>query len=423
MRLANKWGIVFFILGLMCLLYSCFFTGKVKVYEKVKGLNHDLSDTVNILIIHGIGYKAPYYADKLIINICNEMNISGFDIAKKKKIEPKFQSNLNPEFNKGAIYFFELNSNFKKQVVRFYVIHWSPLTYEFKDELVKYDFDKRRSKIIHALKKKIVDENFADIATYMNPDYNQYIQKMVEQAFLLVFRRNPLSTGDSSVYIPKSLNVLSGSFGSKIIFDVFNRNLEWMRKNEDSLNFEQRNSLHYLNRIRQHFKDSIERFLVEKPISFYMLTNQIPLFSIGTQSSSSSEGTDPSYAVNSVENEIRRFSQNIQNSSYFKNNMVLQAKDSSSIDSLRNKQIIVFNDPNDFLSYRIRKEIFGNRTFGISNVSIRNAKVFLPGIIKISNPAKAHENAFSNTKMHKIIAQGAPKTRNVKKWYSELHSY
>jgi hypothetical protein len=249
----------------------------------------------------------------------------------------------------------------------------------------------------------------------MNPDYKDYIQKLVEQAFVLIFNKYPTIANSTVFYDVKSLNVLSGSFGSRIVIDVFNKNLEWMHKPEGQLNSNERITFNYLNSLSPGFKNQIEQFLVEQPIRFYMLSNQLPLFNIFDSKASSLLNSHK--GGDTITNEFTRLSFNILQSANYKNLKAKQGRDTI----LLNKSVVVFNDPNDFLGYRVRKEIFGKNVFHVSNVSMRNTRVFLPGLIKLSNPAKAHENAFKNNRLHKIIASGHK--INYRKWYNTNKSY
>jgi hypothetical protein len=401
---------------IMCFFSSCFFYGKTRVYDTVYGLDKDTSDTVNVMIIHGIGKKEVNYADQLISNICRELEIHDLSPNKKIRIPNNFKSDLTLKADSGNIYYLRGFSKKTNSTFRFFIIHWSPITMAFKNDLINFDKDRRRAKLfLRKTKQNIMDTNLSDVAVYMNPDYKDYIQKLVEQAFVLIFKKYPSDAGSTAFYEVNSLNVLSGSFGSRIVIDVFNKNLEWMRKPESQLNSSERITYNYLNRLSPGFKNQIEKFLVEQPISFYMLSNQLPLFNIFDSKAgsllSSGLGSD------TLKNEFTRLSYNIQKSSNYKN-----LKDKQGVDTiLLNKSVIVFNDPNDFLGYRVRKEIFGKNVFRVSNVSMRNTRVLLPGVVKLSNPGKAHENAFKNNRLHKIIATGHK--INYRKWYSSEQSY
>ncbi|MES1221747.1 MAG: hypothetical protein ABUT20_39985, partial [Bacteroidota bacterium] len=115
------------VLVITSLFSSCFFYGKTKVYDNVVGINKDISDTVNVMIIHGIGIKYPYYVDDLIRNMCAGLGIHNIDVTKKNKIEPRFKNKLQPKVNKGMIYYLQGFSDTDKKTYRFFIIHWSPI--------------------------------------------------------------------------------------------------------------------------------------------------------------------------------------------------------------------------------------------------------------------------------------------------------
>ncbi len=407
-----------------CIFSSCFFYGKTKVYDTIEGINSDAaSDSlVNCMIIHGIGIKDSNYADLLIANLCNELKVDGIQLNHKVKIRNNFNSSLNLKADSGCIYFLEGKARNTAKRYRFFVIHWSPITYAFKNELKNFDFDKQRSKLfLRKNKRKIMNENLSDVAAYMNPDYKDYIQKLVEQAFILMFHKDP-SKANSPIYILQSLNVLSGSFGSRIVLDVFNKNLEWMQKSYSQLSPEEQLTDRYLEKLKPGFKKDIEKFLVQQPINFYMLSNQLPLFTIFN-----SHKTNPQLASQSRDslNEYERLYSNIRKSEY-SIKQIVPTTQPDSVGAILNKQLIIFNDPNDFLGYRVRKEIFGKDSSGkfiydVRNVSMRNTPVLIPGILKFSNPGKAHELAFKNRDLHQIIAKG--KCRNHAYWYNKSGSH
>jgi hypothetical protein len=74
------------------------------------------------------------------------------------------------------------------------------------------------------------------------------------------------------------------------------------------------------------------------------------------------------------------------------------------------KQIVAFTDPNDLLSWRLRRKDLGvprpdRRSVELTNVYMSNGEASVPGLI--SDPVKAHTGYFDNPTVMTLLLCGA----------------
>ena len=216
-------------------------------------------------------------------------------------------------------------ANSKGKILRFYHLHWSPLTYAPKnwlDNLSKprllVDSISSQSIFSQNLKESIFIDGFSDVALGVR-GLNDQVRQLIDTGFSLMFTENPFTEKGQKKGISnpdrnsaKNMVFVSGSLGSKLLYDHL----------VDALN-EPRDSL------PKYYSNATNAY--KRLHTFFMLTNQLSLISL----------KDLPGTVKKEE-----FAQHVYGSwQGIPNNRLKN-------DPLR---IIAFNDPNDLLSFPLPK--------------------------------------------------------------------
>lgn len=165
------------------------------------------SKLTNIILTHGVREKKSTHFESL-------MN----DLASKAQYDVKYSQSLLVDTlqsglgKNGEVHVYDF-LNEKQDTLRFFHIFWSPVTAPIKDLVYQIDDNNYRTFFSDTTKKKFMVDVFGDIALYAGP-YKRLMQAPVNLALNDIIRR------DNSKEHPGKIVMISGSFGSKIVFDV-----------------------------------------------------------------------------------------------------------------------------------------------------------------------------------------------------------
>ncbi len=360
-------------------------------------------DTLNIIMMHGMGIKNKTIFDKFGQEIAEQL---GLKRVKEKDYYYPTQPWMDElKYKKDSmladqsvlrILEFQDKKNSKK-ILRFYSFVWSPITNKSKDWLNNLDDDRRRQKQNHRLKTKVVTEGLTDVVLYQNEEYRRFMQFNMVFAMTHTEAVDPFAEPDKIRISKNSSNantvIMTTSLGSKFLWDVLR----------------QRNSIftYYTNPTRATRFSGFPKFLVNpqqlfdpilgsrentrldptvynnfigKVKQFVFLSNQLPLLGL----------TDATPSSFDIEDELNFLAYQ----GYLNTDILVEANnkinDSSKDD--RTKKLedipkIFFNDPNDMLGFQVPRKLL-QQSDKYVQVQMNYAK---KNIFLLASPEKAHE--------------------------------
>lgn len=264
--------------------------------------------------------------------------------------------------------------------LRFDAMIWSPLTVPLKRQLCYDQTNKSaicageppypftRARLNASLKDVLVDDCLSDAVVYQGVSRDA-IQRRMREAILQV-----LAASDAPPDQP--LMVVSGSLGSKILFDTLLRMTE-----EEPGARASRLALRAVERLR---------FLV-------MVGNQIPLLSLGDQQIGDADT-------------VRRLVPSPPDSLQ----LLLQKRSAGKRLPVAGPglTLVAFTDPNDLLSYTLPAERYASDDVAVYNILVSNAPTWL-GLLE--RPDRAHINYLDNPDVGRLIACGRPASAHCKR--------
>lgn len=334
-----------------------------KVYvEKDKsfsGIEDDQADSVNIFITHGIGVQSDNFDVDLIQGLFTSLG----DPNPVLKIDTSFLVNVEDSI----IATYRLyHSAVLDQHYRIFSLNWSRFNQSLRDYFVHpsgksgVDFDKRREKNIASVKKLLLTDGVIDLVRYTDPNIQAELHGAFFNVIARMFLKQPLVPNDkvyadlgtySKLHELEDFYFITGSLGSKVTFDVIAKTLK-MKGHRPTARFP---------KVRLH------QYMLSNQLAYLQYINTYQTWNM--QRSRSTSASFLSSRIESVE-------------------------------------LIAFNDPNDVLGFCLPEKVMARYPkVSVVNVSIRNAN----GLI--ANPAKAHDHAKLNPKIHRMIAKGSDAIR------------
>ena len=263
----------------------------------------------------------------------------------------------------------------KGNMLRIYTLYWEPLTAGLKKKYLAFDdspaVTKNRLPIENEIKQSIMNDTVPDVALY-GGNFRRTVQRTVRVA--LKQMRTDLSGQKDYEYF-----FVSFSLGSKIIFDA-------------------------VDGLEKDMEFQIGDDVVDRTASFFMLSNQYPLFAL----SAVSPMTRPADA--SDENGYETMLRFIQRK---KERILARSSAQQAASALPMRlSIVSVNDPNDLLTYTIPASIREEFPDTLINVQMTVAKTayLVPTYGYIVNPLTAHTGYGHDPDVIKLIIDGAKAT-------------
>ena len=199
------------------------------------------SKTTEVLLIHGVRSQDGQHFQGLINTLAGQLGFT--------ESEPRALLMPHP-YTPDSLVIRHHFSNAQQEHLYFYNVFWSPITDQIKDTIYQnLDQIANRTALSQGVKQKFLIDVFADLALYLGHS-KRTIQQPVEVAL------------DTMMQHKDSKKVLiTGSFGSKIVFDVLLRRMKTSRIAEQ-LFVDAKNSIKASrDTLLQEEKNSIEDFL------------------------------------------------------------------------------------------------------------------------------------------------------------------
>jgi hypothetical protein len=333
------------------------------------------SNPLKVLMVHGIGTHNPGYGTRLSENLARALSL---DMVVEEFKEFKLIHPEVPDTFIGVLRVSRFLSEEKKRDMIFFELTWDVIVEDEKEKIAfdnssEYSF--RRAGLNQTL-KLFVNETVPDVIMYYGR-FQQAIQLSVAQSLCWMMSSDweglPNETKaycdrESPKFLSRSdddMVFISHSLGSRITADA----LQSIAVYADS---------------DERFKDAA-RNLQEKELTFFMLSNQLPLLQLGREDPEVTNQIDEICSDNGIKQDERLF---------------------------QKTHIVAFSDPNDLFSYPIppnylRKYIDSRLCPILTNVSINIVEVIdLLGVSKVANPLTAHTEYDNDERVIGLIVNG-----------------
>lgn len=314
---------------------------------------------VKVLTIHGMNSKKPENFNTMIYGIAENLRFNLVSIDTLHNMVDTFSSTMAGTPQIRVIHF----SNSNNQILKFYDVYWSPITFPTKSILTELDHEKdihkKRTFLTSTVKSKLVNNGFCGVTLMIN-QFNESLQNCLDKTFELMISDQDRRENINSKHFNKNTFFISGSLGSKLLYDYVT----------GRINKEQSTTRAYTNM----------QISLKKMHTFFMLTNQLPLIAF--------KDLDPTMEFDSAK---------------YIRHIYGQWDDITTVaDSLN---IVAFNDPDDILSFLLPKPQSGK-------IKVKN--------IQLNQTAALEFNVFHLfkflTRIDKKLRQLAkPNIRNAKK--------
>lgn len=383
------------------LMSACSQLDVYKVHDEFDGIQslYETSDTISVLIVHGMGEHLPGYSQELQGSIAQRLDmVRDNQIVERRRLE----ANGYPLGTITRSRFIGRGSNKK----RFNVVElsWSEATMPIKTTLLELDkankhkergFLESQRLSLNSAGKAFVNTHLSDPVIYIGA-FGPILRNTVKQAICSLFSDSPDQTAGRNV--PCSFNdvpaatgelvIISSSLGSALVFDTA---------------------------VELFSGDGAERVAAQKLISgtkrIFMFANQLPLLELRELD----VVTGPNWLDNypcptrSPEEASRDRPQISGLRGFLTLRRGFGAKEEA-LDPKLTLSIVAFNDPNDLLTYEMTdrfKKHCGPAKF--ANVTVTNAET--GWLFMAADPMKAHMGYEDNARVVDLIVKGYPPAR------------
>ncbi len=250
--------------------------------------------TLHIIMIHGMNDHCPGYGETFAQNLTKALQL-------RTNADETFTT--LPSDWPDANVLREFSSSQSNSVIKFHELTWTPTTLPEKTKAFEKDRRFKRGRVLvnAKLKHDVIDEGFGDAILYLSPGFHTRMQDPIVRTLKKVTEQT--RPGDKIILVASSL-------GSKMTFDAVQSAEESQEPGILS---------------QQHITD----FKV-RTTDIIMLANQVPLLNLGARTNSLKAFTGKSV------HEKSKSSEN-ENASFFVN-------------------VVAATDPNDLLSYPLKRE-------------------------------------------------------------------
>ena len=229
--------------------YTKDFNGLKSIVESKSG------DVTNILLIHGVRKTNSTHFDSLI-----QMLTKGMDLIKSNRspIKTIVTGEEGKIAGRGNVRIQEFTNRSYTDTVRFYNIMWSGITLPAKDMVTNLDKNPYRTAVSHAVKNDNLIDVFGDIALYVSP-FRKNIFETIDTALIKMYEVDPFNDENIRKESPDDIVMVTGSFGSKIVFDFLVEKLKTNTEARTRLNalIPQIPTLLKVKKTEEEFKNSL----------------------------------------------------------------------------------------------------------------------------------------------------------------------
>lgn len=362
-----KWRCIIGLLGMAAWLAGCStpYSPAVVVRDSdgFPGLNRLIEEAgqrpLEVVIVHGMCTHDSDWAHETIDGIAKKID-SGYvrpDPGPSRPAAPK------------QIQVVTQTSQLAGATVRLTALVWSPLTSTLKEQLeydntgrytdctIAGDSDNkckpRRSRFNGRFKDVLLNDCLADAMIYGGVSYES-IRNEMAKTLERVLEASSNQTG-TLVFVTESL-------GSKILYDA-------------------------LAHMLSHESGSKMRTVAARAVNqlgvVFMGANQLPMLDLARQNAMGLAGSS------------------LQNDSLAR--LLQLRRDEPGPKSVQRLAVVAFTDPNDLLSYRLRRKQYASTDVGIANVLVSNRKTWF-GLIE--EPYGAHTGYLSNPDVGQLMSTG-----------------
>jgi len=335
----------------------------------------DAGNPLKVLMVHGIGTHNPGYGTRLSENLARALSL---DMVVEEFKEFNLLHPELPDTSLGVLRISRFLNEKQKRDMLFFELTWDLIVEEEKEKIAfddssEYSF--RRAGLNQTF-KLFVNDTVPDVIMYYGK-FQQSIQLSVAQSLCWMMsadweglpnettaycdRESPLFLSEAD----DDMVFISHSLGSRITADA----LQAIAVFADS---------------DERLKDAA-RNLQEKELTFFMLSNQLPLLQLGREDPEVTNQIDQICSDSGSKQDERLF---------------------------RKTHIVAFSDPNDLFSYPIPpkylKQYVDSRLCPIlTNVSINIVEVIdIFGVSKVANPLTAHTEYDNDERVIALMVNG-----------------
>jgi hypothetical protein len=369
---------------------------------------------LEVLIIHGIGTPAPYQFEVFIQSIAQRLRLVQVSSEPSKpensgcySTDPALPALVHPaprpisitgvpDEDRAELYTYSFGPTPNGPVtLRVNYLLWAPLTEGIKCKLANDDAKAPAKQAFAAFARDFIDNKLGDVVLYGGTFRDNVMRPSVQAALCLVTRGTPSSDGKTCAPGPYSdpTVIITHSLGGYMLMDA--------------IDYELRN---------EHCDKGAGSTAAGKILAntdyIYMMANQIALLDLtrlrsyprrpaGAGAQLQSEDVLPASEV------ANRFAK-CWTATPPKPSPLFEANGFEAPPAA--KQIVAFTDPNDILSWRLRRKDLGvprpdRRSVELTNVYMSNGEASVPGLI--SDPVKAHTGYFDNPTVMNLLLCGA----------------
>ncbi len=360
-----------------------------KPFGGVQASLNQAGTSLKLLMVHGVGTHVPGYSTQFQEKLATELALP---VKSSRYKEIKLINKEFPEKDLGTLRVRRLLNEAKNRELLFYELTWSAISNSEKKKLA-YDtsgeYSYQRADINQML-KQFSNDTSPDPMIYLGKS-RALILASFRTAFCWMAGRNWNSLPHASEtkqcvvdtqmfgnLMQDNYAIVSHSLGSRIVIDGMQ---SIAARVSDTRHPE-------LDSVKAAFVENFQ----QKHISFYMMSNQLPLLEMG-QIAPKIVGQNDAYCLSG--------------SAEYKHRLVQKTS------------IIAFSDPNDLLSYGIPQDFIQTHLDSrlcaeITNVTINIAHVMdILGLGEFANPLTAHTGYDSDDRVVALIAKGIGKAHTA----------
>lgn len=324
---------------------------------------------VRMLYIHGMGiYHSTEFVEPFANRFTEKLGLT-LKGCKENTLQTEAKSPRPGGQSPHALLSVCTYTGSQNRTLMLYTVLWSPLTEEIKKDVLGYDsaaiYEGERAFFSKTLKKDVMNDSLSDPLLYLSPNYQNKLRVVMQQAICFVASRNDdcATTKPTLTGIPlknSGLFVITESLGSTMLYDTLKR----IYRSGDGL------------------KAAGEKLLRDSVVH-YMFANQLPLLCLGRYNDDHGPGgrhcidEGGTTKILSYESQDKPF------------------------------KIVAFSDPNDLLSYPLKKQQFKdfseNKSVEVTNVLLHVEKWAFMGL---AYPHTAHTGHRESPDVLQIIACG-----------------
>jgi hypothetical protein len=372
---------------------------------------------LRILIIHGMGTASEGGFDDFMLEVAGKFRLVQISQPRETlnppcgeessapgrgltRPQPQLVEILGvpaPDQARLYTYYFSGLSNGSSPSLAISYLMWSPLTCRIKASPQLEEEGHPKRQLATDFAKEFIRDKFGDVVLYDGAYRQKILRPAIEKALCLFIGGQPVNAEFTGGRLqPRGQNCQGGdettatvivthSLGSYMLMDAINDELARARAGDGSGTAASR--------------------LIGATQFIFMMANQIPLLDL-------SGILDYPIGVDQPDGAVASGAERATTMNDFTGNLrALGTKGSlplSNGGAYYDRQVIAFSDPNDILSYLVKRQALGlpgaDRELFLTNVYLRNGEFSVP--LLLSDPVKAHIGYFTNREVLDLIVCG-----------------